>query len=241
MHQPTTLGACLTCVPSTCKETLKPFAEHATICAARVKTSSHLFDGKSGKVVVLKLSSDKSCRNVMRAGAGAVCGDADFIRALVDLQVGPVMLMGPTMDAKVASELSLRLAHLGIRMAEHSSRAAAYAHRLHQVLPPLICRITHAECLSSSACTSSAHARAGPLLLPQAAVSSSVAQCLACTIRGFPKSGVSARHACKPWALCSRPGSAMHECAADCFPAPRASLTLWQQAGDHGMTCLVQS
>ena len=78
----------------------------------------------------------------MRAGAGAVCGDADFIRALVDLQVGPVMLMGPTMDAKVASELSLRLAHLGIRMAEHSARAAAYAHRLHQVLTQLICSST---------------------------------------------------------------------------------------------------
>ncbi len=72
-------------------------------------------------------------------GAGTVCGEADFIRALVDLQVGPVMLMGPTMDAKVASELSLRLAHLGIRMAEHSRRAAAYAHRLHQVPLPLIC------------------------------------------------------------------------------------------------------
>lgn len=55
-------------------------------------------------------------------GAGTVCGEADFIRALVDLQVGPVMLMGPTMDAKVASELSLRLAHLGIRMAEHPPR-----------------------------------------------------------------------------------------------------------------------
>ena len=70
------------------------------------------------------------------AGAGAVCGDADFIRALVDLQVGPVMLTGPTMDAKVASELSLRLAHLGLRMAEHSRRAAAYAHRLQQVPEP---------------------------------------------------------------------------------------------------------
>ena len=67
--------------------------------------------------------------------AGVVCGDAEFIRSLVDLQVGPIMLMGPTMDAKVASELSLRLAHLGIRMAEHSRRAAAYAERLAQVPP----------------------------------------------------------------------------------------------------------
>jgi len=72
-------------------------------------------------------------------GAGAVCGDADFIRSLVDLQVGPIMLTGPTMDAKVASELSLRLAHLGIRMAEHSRRAAAYAERLQQVMSILCC------------------------------------------------------------------------------------------------------
>ena len=77
------------------------------------------------------------CESHTSAGAGAVCGDADFIRALVDLQVGPVMLMGPTMDAKVASELSLRLAHLGLRMAEHSRRASAYAHRLQQVRHPL--------------------------------------------------------------------------------------------------------
>ena len=75
------------------------------------------------------------CSDCRRGSAGVVCGDAEFIRSLVDLQVGPVMLMGPTMDAKVASELSLRLAHLGIRMAEHSRRAAAYAERLAQVPP----------------------------------------------------------------------------------------------------------
>ena len=75
------------------------------------------------------------CSDCCRGSAGVVCGDAEFIRSLVDLQVGPVMLMGPTMDAKVASELSLRLAHLGIRMAEHSRRAAAYAERLAQVPP----------------------------------------------------------------------------------------------------------
>jgi methionine-gamma-lyase len=46
------------------------------------------------------------------------------------------MLTGPTMDPKIASELSLRLAHLGIRMAEHSRRALAFSQRLQQVAPP---------------------------------------------------------------------------------------------------------
>ena len=67
---------------------------------------------------------------------GRSAGQAEFIGALVDLQVGPAMLTGPTMDPKVASELSLRLAHLGIRMAEHSRRALAYAQRLQQVAQP---------------------------------------------------------------------------------------------------------
>lgn len=87
-------------------------------------------------------------------GTGAVCGDADFIRSLVDLQVGPIMLTGPTMDAKVASELSLRLAHLGIRMAEHSRRAAAYAERLQQVMSLLCCLFVckHLACISDVLC-----------------------------------------------------------------------------------------
>lgn len=40
------------------------------------------------------------------------------------------MLMGPTMNAKVAFELSERLPHLGIRMKEHSHRALEFATRL---------------------------------------------------------------------------------------------------------------
>lgn len=37
------------------------------------------------------------------------------------------------MDPKVASELSLRIPHLGLRMAEHSRRARCFAERLQQV------------------------------------------------------------------------------------------------------------
>ena len=47
---------------------------------------------------------------------GAICGRADFIRSLMDLHLGPIMLLGPTIDPKIASELSLRIPHLGIRM-----------------------------------------------------------------------------------------------------------------------------
>jgi hypothetical protein len=36
---------------------------------------------------------------------------------------GPVMLQGPTMDPRIASELLLRLPHLPLRVQEHSRRA----------------------------------------------------------------------------------------------------------------------
>ena len=65
--------------------------------------------------------------------AGAVLGSTAFIASLMDLHLGAVMLLGPTMDPKVASELSLRLPHLGLRMAEHSRRALAFAERLQLV------------------------------------------------------------------------------------------------------------
>src|SRR5690606_8150287 len=38
--------------------------------------------------------------------AGAVCASKDFISQLMDLHTGAVMLLGPTMDPRVAFELS---------------------------------------------------------------------------------------------------------------------------------------
>ncbi|MFG0312854.1 MAG: aminotransferase class I/II-fold pyridoxal phosphate-dependent enzyme, partial [Phycisphaerales bacterium] len=55
--------------------------------------------------------------------AGAVCASKDFISQLMDLHTGSIMLLGPTMDPRVAFDLSLRLPHLGLRMKEHSRRA----------------------------------------------------------------------------------------------------------------------
>jgi methionine-gamma-lyase len=62
--------------------------------------------------------------------AGAICGSHDFIGSLMDLHTGALMLIGPTMDPRVAFEISLRLPHLGLRMAEHSRRAQVFSQRL---------------------------------------------------------------------------------------------------------------
>ncbi|KAJ6792070.1 putative methionine gamma-lyase [Iris pallida] len=62
--------------------------------------------------------------------AGAICGPASLVNSMMDLQHGALMLLGPTMNAKVAFELSERLPHLSLRMKEHSARALAYATRM---------------------------------------------------------------------------------------------------------------
>ena len=62
--------------------------------------------------------------------AGAVCGDKSFILDLMDLHTGRVMLLGPTMDPRVAFDVAQRVPHLPIRMREHSRRGAAMAKML---------------------------------------------------------------------------------------------------------------
>jgi len=59
--------------------------------------------------------------------AGCVCGSKDFISSLMDVTSGALMLLGPTMDPRIAFELHTRLPHLGVRMIEHGRRAAAMA------------------------------------------------------------------------------------------------------------------
>jgi methionine-gamma-lyase len=65
--------------------------------------------------------------------AGAICGSEEFIGALMDLHMGPLMLLGPTMDPNVASAISLRIPHLPLRMTAHSERALAMATRLQEL------------------------------------------------------------------------------------------------------------
>jgi methionine-gamma-lyase len=62
--------------------------------------------------------------------AGAVCGSSEFISSLMDLHMGPLMILGPTMDPQVAHSISLRIPHLPIRMTEHARRAQLFAERL---------------------------------------------------------------------------------------------------------------
>ncbi len=62
--------------------------------------------------------------------AGAICASESFVYSLMDLHTGSLMLLGPTMDPKIAHELTLRLPHLGLRIQEHSRRALTFALRL---------------------------------------------------------------------------------------------------------------
>ncbi len=65
--------------------------------------------------------------------AGAICGRTEFIQSLMDLHEGALMLLGATMDPKVAFNISLRLPHLGLRMREHSQRGLVFAQRLEEL------------------------------------------------------------------------------------------------------------
>lgn len=64
--------------------------------------------------------------------AGAICGTNEFVSGLMDLHMGPLMLLGPTMDPQVAHSISLRVPHLSIRMIEHARRAQVFAERLRE-------------------------------------------------------------------------------------------------------------
>lgn len=70
--------------------------------------------------------------------AGAICASKDVVYRLMDLHTGRVMLLGPTMDPRVAYDLIQRLPHLALRMREHGTRAMAFATRLHELGVPVI-------------------------------------------------------------------------------------------------------
>ena len=65
--------------------------------------------------------------------AGAICGTEAFIGELMDLHMGPLMLLGPTMDPNVAAAISLRIPHLPLRMKAHGERALVIAGRLQEL------------------------------------------------------------------------------------------------------------
>jgi methionine-gamma-lyase len=65
--------------------------------------------------------------------AGAICASREFIDELKDLHTGRAMLLGPSMDARIAFDLIQRLPHLPIRMREHGRRAMIIATHLEQL------------------------------------------------------------------------------------------------------------
>lgn len=65
--------------------------------------------------------------------AGAICGSREFVKSLMDVRMGSLMLLGPTLDPQSAFSLSMRLPHLGLRMKEHSRRALIFAERLDEL------------------------------------------------------------------------------------------------------------
>ena len=65
--------------------------------------------------------------------SGAICADKDFILELMDLHLGALMILGPTMDPQVAYNLNLRIPHLPLRMIEHGKRALLFAERLQKL------------------------------------------------------------------------------------------------------------
>jgi methionine-gamma-lyase len=62
--------------------------------------------------------------------AGAICTRKTMIHRLMDLHTGRVMLLGPTMDPRIAFDIIQRLPHLAIRMKEHCRRTQAIAEHL---------------------------------------------------------------------------------------------------------------
>ncbi len=70
--------------------------------------------------------------------AGAICGRESFVKQLMDLHSGALMLLGPTMDPTVAFHISLRVPHLGLRIQEHSRRALLFAERMAERQLPVV-------------------------------------------------------------------------------------------------------
>jgi methionine-gamma-lyase len=122
-----------------------------TLCVANIPELSRIAHDKGVTVVVdntftpmvlspVRLGADVVVHSISKfiSGgadiiAGAVCGPAKLVNSMMDLHQGALMLLGPTMNPKVAFELSERIPHLSLRMKEHCNRAMLYATRMKQL------------------------------------------------------------------------------------------------------------
>ncbi len=65
--------------------------------------------------------------------AGAIVSSAEFIKSLLDINSGSVMLGGAILDSRLAHELYMRLDHLPLRMKAHSEVALKFAKRFEEL------------------------------------------------------------------------------------------------------------
>lgn len=61
--------------------------------------------------------------------AGAICGTANYINSLIDVNNGTAMLLGPVLDPMRSSSIMKNLSTLHIRMKQHGSNAMYLANR----------------------------------------------------------------------------------------------------------------
>ncbi len=65
--------------------------------------------------------------------AGAIVSSAEFIKSLLDINSGSVMLGGAILDSRLAHELYMRLDHLPLRMKAHAEVALKFAKRFEEL------------------------------------------------------------------------------------------------------------
>ena len=65
--------------------------------------------------------------------AGAICGDADYINALIDVNDGTAMLLGPVLDSFRSSSILKNLYTLHIRMQQHGKNALYLAQQFEKL------------------------------------------------------------------------------------------------------------
>ncbi len=65
--------------------------------------------------------------------AGAICADIDFINAMIDLNDGTAMLLGPVLDSIRAANIQKNLFTLHIRMKQHSKNAMFLAEKFQEL------------------------------------------------------------------------------------------------------------
>jgi len=68
---------------------------------------------------------------------GAICGPTEIVKPLMDWSLGPLMILGPTMNPREAYELSARLPHLSLRVKKQCNRAMKLAQRIQRLDPSL--------------------------------------------------------------------------------------------------------